>query len=84
MASEADTHHQPRGRSITLGDAPILTVGELRTLLDGVEDDVQVVLATDEWYVNVREVVVPGPNWELSEYSAVTIFPGVDVETRQF
>lgn len=61
----------------------VLTVGYLRTILQGVDADLHVV--TDDkngWYDNVGEVVVPCPDRD-HEYQCVTFIPGVTFDTRQ-
>lgn len=61
----------------------ILTVGTLREMLDGVDDDRHVLIATKDSYDNIKTVIVP-TNWETAEFSAVTIFPGDEYDSRQF
>jgi hypothetical protein len=63
---------------------PILTVGALRKMLEGVSDLTQVVVATPDWYDNVQEVIVPGDDPETAEFSAVTFFLGDEIDPRQF
>ncbi len=70
-----DQHHQVEG---------ILTTGQLRKWLEGVADDVQVVLDDrDGWYDNVERVIVPAGDFG-GEFSAVTLCPGHSVDSRQF
>lgn len=60
----------------------ILTVGLLRSYLDGLPDDTHVVLDdTDGWYVNVDAVATP--LGDGSPWSALTLFPGTPFDTRQ-
>jgi hypothetical protein len=76
----SDRHHEPR-----LDDGrEILDVSELRRILADVDGSKHVVIATPDWYVNVGEVVVPDPDWEHAEHSAVTLYPGTPLDTRQF
>lgn len=60
----------------------ILTVGALRQILDRHRDDTHVLIATDGWYVNIEAVAEPGDEW--GTWSAVTFFPGADLDSRQF
>lgn len=59
----------------------IMTVGQLRGILHGVDPDVHVVIATDDWYVNVESAVVPGDDGD--GYLAVTLYPGFPYDSRQ-
>lgn len=66
---------------------PILTLGQLRAATAGLDDDVQIVVATDDWYDNVASVEVPTYDNDgdlAGDYAAVTIFPGEPVDSRQF
>jgi hypothetical protein len=63
----------------------ILTVGALRQALQGVDDDIQVVVDDGaDWFNNVGTVIVPGIEYEGAQWSAVTLIPGTEMDTRQF
>jgi hypothetical protein len=66
-------------------DNEILTVGRLREILDGIPDDFQVVVAQPDggWYWNVEKVIRPASD-QSGDYMAVTIFPGKEIDARQF
>ena len=36
-----------------------LTVGELRKILSDYSDDTQIVVAKDDWYSNISDVILP-------------------------
>lgn len=74
-----DVLHESRDR----WGRQILTVGTLRRLLEGLDDDTHVVVASEDWYDNVATVAVPGDP-EFAEWSAVTLMPGEPLDTRQF
>lgn len=60
----------------------VLTVGELRTMLLGVPHETPVVLEDGNgWYVNTAKVAAP--HSEDSDWSCVTLFPGVPFDSRQ-
>ena len=67
----------------TAWDGNVLTVGALRSLLEDLDEEQHVVLATPDWYVNVSCVIAPHDPAE-SEYQCLTIFPGADFDARQF
>lgn len=58
----------------------ILTVGQLRQLLEGLDADTHVVIANndDGWYTNISEVVTPD-----EECPTVIFFGGEAFDTRQ-
>ena len=58
----------------------ILTVGELKELLSKHSDSTQIVIAKDDWYVNVNEVVEP----DNDSYFAITFYTTDDFDARQF
>ena len=64
----------------------ILTVGDMRRLIEGLDDGENIVIATRDWFVNVGEVVRPD-DWEDPEVSGtwtcLTLFPGTDFDSRQ-
>ncbi len=61
----------------------ILTVGVLRQLLEGLDNDTQVVMDDNEgWYNNIAVVGTTGDDDEC--YSALTFFNGSPCTTRQF
>jgi hypothetical protein len=62
-------------------DRPV-TVNEFRVVLATLPGELQIVLATDEWYANIGAIVVPVEGG--GDYSALTLFPGPDIDTRQF
>lgn len=57
----------------------ILTVGELRGLIAGLDDATQVVVATDSWYLNVSSVELP----DDERFAAVTLFTADNYDPRQ-
>ena len=59
----------------------ILTVGQLRALLVDLPDEAHVVVATDDWYVNVDAIGLPTP--DCDPWTALTLFPGTAYDTRQ-
>ena len=58
----------------------ILTVGELKALLAKYEDNTQIVVAKDDWYANISEVVEP----DNDSYFAITLYTKDDFDARQF
>lgn len=64
-------------------DGTVLTVGALKAVIEHMDDEAHVVLATADWYVNVSCVIAPHVP-EKSEYQCLTIFPGADFDARQF
>lgn len=65
-------------------DRSILTVGALRAMLEGLPDGTHVSIATEAWYRNVHVVITPGCQECGGEWSAVTLFPGEELDPRQF
>ena len=61
----------------------ILTVGQLRDVLEELDDDTHVVIATGEWYTNIGEIAAGQPD-DDSEWSCLTLFPGTEFDARQF
>ena len=57
----------------------ILTVKQLRELLEGRDENEHVVIADDGWYTNITAVALP----DDEEFSCVTLFPGVEFDSRQ-
>lgn len=78
MNTITDTTHEVKDGF----DRQVLTVGALRAMLADVPDDRHVVLAKDDWYVNVATVAIPADDMQ-GEYMAVTLYPGVDFDARQ-
>lgn len=65
-------------------DRSILTVGALKTMLERVPDAMHIVMDNNVgWYSNVNEVIVPGSDPELTEWSAVTFVTGDTFDARQ-
>lgn len=58
----------------------ILTVGQLRGLLEGVDDDRHVVVATEGWYRNVECVGLPDDD----SLTCLTFFMGADLDACQY
>ena len=58
----------------------ILTVGELKALLAKYEDNTQIVVAKDDWYANIAEIVEP----DNDSYFAITFYTKDDFDPRQF
>lgn len=60
----------------------ILTVGELRRRLAGIDDDQHIIVDdADGWYNNIRSVLLPDDN---NGISCVTLVPGDPFDGRQF
>lgn len=65
---------------------PILTVGQLRAILDGLDPRDHVILADGDWFVNVDHVGVPvrdGDGYSVTGFECVTLFPGEPYDSRQ-
>jgi hypothetical protein len=78
-APELGDRHLPTGKH------GILYVGDLRRMLEGVDDRTQIVLDADDGdFDNVTEVIIPSATYELSEYAAVTLMRGEPIDSRQF
>lgn len=66
------------------------TVGDLRKVLEGLPDDMQILLGAQEegayadWFNVSHEVGVPDLEEGDSEYSALTFFPVNTYDSRQF
>jgi len=58
----------------------ILTVGELKELLSKHSDSTQIVVANDDWFANISEIIEP----DNDSYFAITIFTKDDFDARQF
>jgi hypothetical protein len=79
---DTDTTHLPE--TLDRYGRAILTVGALRAMLEGVDDDLHVVLDDgDGWYLNVGGVIVPGDDEDLREYQCVTLMAGESFDSRQ-
>ncbi len=67
-----------------------LTLGELREATRELPDDVQILLAPSpadsysEWFNASKEIGIPDLLRDDSEYSAVTLFPVDNYDSRQF
>jgi hypothetical protein len=59
---------------------PTMTVGDLRKIIEGMDDNIQVVIGTNDWYSNIPTYNYP----DGDSYSALTLNMGVDCDTRQF
>lgn len=65
-----------------------LTIGDLRKVIEGLPDSVQILLAPapdnskSDWFNVSHEIGVPDN--ELSNYSALTFFPVDNYDSRQF
>lgn len=67
----------------------LLTVGQLREFIAGLDDDVQVVIdnnsmrgTTDGWFTNVAYVGLPDDDMEV--YMAVTLYGGAECSPNQW
>jgi hypothetical protein len=67
-----------------IGEFPVLLVGELLDALEGVDRSTHVVVATEGWFDNVGEVVIPGGDAEAGDHMAVTLYPAGAMDPRQF
>jgi hypothetical protein len=67
-----------------MDEVKALTVGQLREAIANLPDYVEVVIDTDGWYDNVREIIVPMPEVDDSEYVCLTLIPSsmTNPETR--
>lgn len=67
-----------------------LTVGDLRQVIEGLPDSVQILTAQtpegaySEWFNLSHEIGVPDLTRDDSEYSALTFFPVDSYDSRQF
>ena len=65
-----------------------LTVGDLRKIIEGLPDNVQILMAPtpkesySDWLNVSHEIGVPDE--EMSNYSALTFFPVDNYDSRQF
>lgn len=65
-----------------------LTIGDLRKVIEGLPDSVQILMAPSpeksysDWFNVSHEIGVPDS--ELSNYSALTFFPVDNYDSRQF
>ena len=66
------------------------TVGDLRKVIDGLPDNMQILMAEtpkeaySDWFNISHEVGVPDLTRDDSEYSALTFFPVDNYDSRQF
>lgn len=60
----------------------ILTVSQLRQLLEGRPDDEHVVIAMEDWYRNIECVALPDLSY-CGNYIALTFHPGSVFDARQ-
>jgi hypothetical protein len=58
----------------------VLTVGELKELLSKYSDSTQIVVASEDWYVNISEVIEPDDDGIY----AITFYTTDDFDPRQF
>ena len=58
----------------------VLTVGELKKILADYSDDTQIVVANEEWYLNISNVVLPDNNGIY----AITFETADTFDPRQF
>lgn len=65
-------------------DATVLTLGELRAFTAHLPDDVQVLVATDDWYQNAPEIQLPETEEGTHGHQAVTLYPADTFDPRQF
>ncbi len=66
-------------------DREILTVGTLRELIKDLDPDTHVAITTGDWYSNVESVGIPPlSSQDCGDYSCVTLFPGTELDSRQF
>lgn len=67
-----------------------LTVGDLRKVIEGLPDSVQILTAQtpngaySDWFNLSQEIGVPDLSRDDSEYSALTFFPVDNYDSRQF
>ena len=66
------------------------TVGDLRKVIEGLPDNMQILLAPSpkesyaDWFNISHEIGVPDLSRDDSEYSALTFFPVDNYDSRQF
>jgi hypothetical protein len=67
-----------------------LTIGDLRKVIEGLPDSVQILLAPapdnskSDWFNVSHEIGVPDISRDDSEFSALTFFPVDNYDSRQF
>ena len=67
-----------------------LTVGELKKALEGLPDETQVLIGSQpencysDWFNVSKEIGIPDLTRDDSDYSAVTLFPVDNYDSRQF
>jgi hypothetical protein len=67
-----------------------LTVGDLRKVIEGLPDSVQILMAEtpkeaySDWFNVSHEIGVPDLSRDDSEFSALTFFPVDNYDSRQF
>lgn len=67
-----------------------LTIGDLRKVIEGLPDSVQILMAPtpegvySDWFNVSHEIGVPDLSRDDSEYSALTFFPVDNYDSRQF
>lgn len=66
-----------------------LTVGALRRIIEGMDDEIHVVLSSEDWFDNVDCVYAPPPegipdDYVGTEWQCLTLFSGVSFDARQF
>lgn len=59
--------------------SPTVTAGELKKILENVDDSCQVVIGTRDWYTNIAEINLPN-NYETY---TVTMYLGTEFDTCQ-
>lgn len=67
-----------------------LTIGDLRKVIEGLPDSVQILMAPtpegaySDWFNVSHEIGVPDLTRDDSNYSALTFFPVDNYDSRQF
>jgi hypothetical protein len=67
-----------------------LTIGELRKAIEGLPDNVQILIGEQpknsysEWFNVSKEIGIPDLTRDDSDYSALTLFPVNNYDSRQF
>lgn len=65
-------------------DATVLTLGEFRQFTEHLDGDVQIVVASEDWWLNVPEIVLPETEPGTHGHQAITFYPADTFDTRQF
>ncbi len=54
----------------------VLTVGQLRQIISGMDDSIEVVIGTEDWFTNVEALSVPDDDC----MSTLTLYPNIETQ----